>query len=185
MEIIKSTIESYKIRHAKFDGWADICLDANGHKGRIQIASSHGDWSYYWGACGRPFKLFLRDIDIGYAATKFGESNWFDLGASVESWKRSIIELRKEELIAKEKAREFWGEVEYIEAFCPSTKTTASNLLYNTKLLVECDYSLDLVTGISPSFIWFWENIWESFIGEIKKELEDSSYFIEPIGVKL
>ena len=178
MEITKEKVEVYKIRGIEMGGWADITIDDNGKRGRISISSSHGDWAYYWHQCGTSFKDFLCGLDIGYISGKFGCSNHFNLNDTIESWKQSVIDERKQEYLSKDEARFLFNEIKEIEEMGPN-KEGVKHMLWNTeKLLSFFESSPHLVTEISPSFRFFWDKIWKPFTEGLKKE---NSLIVEPV----
>lgn len=174
-EVFKSTVELYKVRGVKNGGWADITIDAHNKTGRISISSSHGDWAYYWGACGCPFKEFLIGLDIHYTAGKFGEGHHLDLSATIKEWKREVLTYRRQEMIEEDFARDLWLEIEEIESEHPDMEGVKYMLWNTVHLLRWFDSSPNLVEDIAPSFYFFWENIWPVFINEIRTELQMES----------
>lgn len=166
MKITSKLIECYYLR----DGmeYADISLDVGDNSGRVSVASSFCSFENYWGACGEPLKKFIQDIDIHYAAKKFGQSNWFDLDSTLSE----IEQITKEEsLWASSDLIESWNEeldslknsscreefVQLISSECP-------NLM---KLL---DYQPSINTSIDPAFLSFWNIFWIPFIEFLKDE---------------
>ena len=93
--ITKRFIELYVIRHSSSSYWADISIDDNGSGGRLKISSDYGNWEYYWGACGTSLKEFIKNLDIGYAANKFGEGNYFLFDDTIKFYNFSIVNTTK------------------------------------------------------------------------------------------
>ena len=170
--LTKTTVECYKIRQQDRFPWANITVDASESAGRIQIASGYGSWEHYWGACGKGFKEFLIGLDIHYTAAKFGEGRWFDQDATIEVLKKSL----KEYDGSKSEKGQMMDEVLSLEDYNKEDYNREDTFVYRAykcKTLHKLwDSGPDIKTGISPSFLSFWEKIWPVFIAELKKELE-------------
>jgi len=168
--IVKSNVECYKVRHPKSFYWADITLDHNGNKGRISIASDFGDYQYYWGACGKPFKEFLCKIGIDYAAGKFGADRWFDLELTIKGYKETVLDYRRTESIEAYEARKLFDEIKQLED--SSSESEFCNIIQHQENLMRFfDYCPNLSKSISPRFRNFWKEIWPVFIQEMKNEI--------------
>jgi len=164
--LTKITVECYKIRQLGGLLWADITVDPSENSGRIQIASDYGSWEYYWGSCGEGFKKFLTGLDIHYAAGKFGEGRWFDQEATINGLKKSV----KEYDGTKREKGVMVNEIASLE-YCMN-QNTFIHMAYDCKTLHKLwDSGPDIETGISPSFLNFWEKLWPVFIDELKKEV--------------
>lgn len=174
MNIEKNTVEIYRIRDIENGGWADITIDASENTGRVSIASSHGSWERYWGSCGCPFKEFLCHLDICYAASKFGSDNHFNLKATIKSWKEYVLQVRRDDDINEDEARELYSEIKRIEAESPGLEGV-KYMLWNSELLNFFDYSPCIVIEINPAFVFFWDKIWKPFTEELKKETLEPS----------
>lgn len=174
MQISKSQVEVYKIRNAEHGAWADITIDAKGNTGRISISSDYGDWAYYWGSCGCPFKEFLCGLDLGYVSGKFRADNHFDLNATIQAWKEPVLEYRRKGYIDAEEARELFDEILKIDEEAPNM-ISIQHMVFNTEHLFRFFEGMPhLVTDIEPGFRIFWNNIWKPFTEELKKETLES-----------
>lgn len=169
--ITKSTVECYKIRHPKLLYWADITVDHNGSKGRIQIASDFGDYQYYWGACGCSFKEFLCKIGIDYAACKFGADRCFDSEATITSYKETIIQYRRCGNLSDVEARKLFNEIKNLED-TSSENEFCAHLSHTNTLMDFFDWHPTLVRTITPQFKKFWNQIWPIFTTQLKNEIE-------------
>lgn len=172
--IEKTTVECYKIRHPQTGMyWADITIDSMGSKGRISISSDFGNYANFWGACGKGgFKNFLTEINIDYAADKFGADRWFDLDSTLNGYKRDVMQNRREENIDAERAREIWDEIKELE--CCSSEGEFTGQMWNSpKLMKFYDHCPDIDRSITPQFRKFWETVWPVFINQIKSEIEE------------
>ena len=168
-KISKSTIQVYYLRpEGHHCGWADISLDIGENAGRLSISSDYGNWAFYWGSCGCPFKEFLISLDMYYMSGKMRESNWFDHSTTMKEMKRIVLEERRDEALSAEKARELFDEVstfdehDQMEAFKVA--------MWHSELLGFFDYSPPIMTDVSPSFKRFFKTTWQAFIGQLKEE---------------
>ncbi|NKI28242.1 hypothetical protein HCG49_16940 [Arenibacter sp. 6A1] len=162
--ITKTQIECIEIigKHYSF---AKFYLDYSENQGRLSISSDYGSWSFYWGACGIPFKEFLIGLDKHYVAGKFGEDKYFDLEKTISSLKDRINEYATDSYEKKELKREL------------KTLKNSSNKEEFIRKMWNCDEILemenncpDLVETISPSFDNFWSKFWPIFINELKSK---------------
>jgi hypothetical protein len=166
----KDTIEIYRVRGLKHGYWADISIDEGNNAGRISISSSNGNWSYYWGACGEPFKRFLIRLDIHYTAGKFRCGNALDLPSTIESWKRQLLERRRQYDIEAEEAREIYDQIDTIAGSCNTRGDLEFELAQCDELIRFLAYDPDIQTKIDTQFKVFWTKIWPHFIEAIKEE---------------
>ena len=170
LTLTKSTVECYKIRSSKNSNWADITIDSNGSTGRIQIASDYGDWQRYWGACGSSFKEFLTKLNIEYAADKFGADNYFDLDKTINSLKSQIEEFCESE--SADIKQELLNELKILEKESSCKEEFVHKMWDSPKLLEMTDNSPDLCMSITPLFKRFWDEMWPTFIQELKNEIQ-------------
>lgn len=164
--IEKSIAELYKIRGTN-GSFANISLDYSGKQGRISISTDYGVWSYYWGSCGCSFKEFLIGLNMEYAAGKFGEDKFFNHEATMNYLKSRI----KENSEDKEHNRKLKDELKSL-VDCEDKSSFTAQMWNCSEIMKLEDYCPDLVTGISPGFKYFWENLWTKFIESLKQELE-------------
>ncbi|MDQ4121697.1 MAG: hypothetical protein M3209_09655 [Acidobacteriota bacterium] len=167
--ISKHTVECYKIRHLQNGGWADITIDANGEKGRIQIASDYGDWQHHWIACGMPFKQFLTQLGIDYVADKFRANEWFDSEGTVQLYRECVCERRRCEGTSKETARAVWNEIKALEGL--DKQSFRDELSHSSAILRFFDNCPPTETSIDPLFKRFWQECWLPFMEELKAEV--------------
>jgi hypothetical protein len=176
----KSNIEIYYIRGVKYGGWADITIDEGQETnkdrtryfGRISISSSHGNWSFFWGACGEPFKEFFASLDIHYAAGKFGCSNVLDFEETIKEWKRLVLSERREDSLTKEEAFDIWQEIKEIENDHPDLSGLEYMLCSRHNLMRFMDGMPHIGKKLDPSFVFFWENIRPHLLEAWKEETE-------------
>jgi len=164
--IEKSTAELYKLRGTN-GSFANISLDYSEKQGRISISTDYGNWSYYWGACGSAFKEFLIGLNMEYAAGKFGEGQFFDHVATLNYLQTRI----KENSENKEHKRKLKDELKSL-VDCEDKSSFIAQMWNCSEIMKLEDNCPDLVTGISPGFKYFWENLWSNFIQSLKEELE-------------
>lgn len=171
--IEKSNVECYKIRHPKTGMyWADITIDSMGSKGRISISSDYGNYANFWGACGKGgFKNFLTEINMHYAADKFGADRWFDIDSTIEGYKKRVLEYRRDETIESEKAREIFDEIKELES-CSGEGEFVGQMWNSPNLMRFFDFCPEMERNVTPQFRKFWETIWPVFIDQLNKEIE-------------
>lgn len=177
-QITKSTTELYKIRHESGMYWADIIVDDQDKRGRIQIASDYGSWQNYWGDCGYSFKEFLTKIDIGYFAGKIRETDYFDHQASCTKIITDILLARRDNDISKGTARTTYDAIIDIIKTKGSSKESYVAAIQDSIPIWKFYQSpecIPLITGISPLFRQFFNEPWQAFINQLKEELTDKS----------
>lgn len=170
--IEKSTCELYKFRHVSGYYWADITIDSKGETGRIQIASDYGSWQHYWGACGMPFKKFLKKIGIHYFAGKVREYEFFDHQRTLRTYRERVLDDRRRDSISPEKAREIYDEIELLED-CESKDGFIFEMMNRCdEIMRYYDGQPDLCHKISPQFEAFYTTIWPLLMNEFEKEFD-------------
>lgn len=100
----------------EFSGWATFTI--NDDTKEFIIQSDWGEWSHRWSAAGvrEPMIHFLVDCDPEYVVRKFaqgGKSGFkeLDIETTFKGLHRHVCELRREECITKEEAREVWRDL--------------------------------------------------------------------------
>lgn len=171
--ITKSLCEIYKIRHESGMYWANVTLDYDGEKGRVQIASDYGTWSNYWGSCGCSFKEFLTRIDMYYFAEKVNESEWFDSDATLEVIKKDINKRFASKELNGRGRNNLYERIESIMCDHSRDKTAYMYSMYYDNLFSVFYEPSDIpcITDVSPQFKQFFEGPWQAFIQELKNEL--------------
>jgi hypothetical protein len=170
-KIEKTTVECYKIRHESGMYWADITIDVTSDRsGRISISSDYGNYANYWGACGRGFKQFLIDLNLEYTADKFGADRWFDLESTLKTYKNRVLEIRKEERMGADVAREIWTQIQELED-CSNISEFEARMWDKSKLMWMYDHCPDINYDITPQFKKFWKTVWPIFIDAIMAEI--------------
>lgn len=171
------TLHGYKLRKKtdSLSSWADIVLDIgeDGNSGRIMIASDYGDWQRYWQSCG-PFKEFLCNMPIDYAAGKFGESHHIDVEATIKDFKEKVFYARRSGELDAEEARHLYNLIDELGPDLPTDNATdafyciASNYPDVMKFI---GHGVELKECVTPRFRNFWEKIWPAFIEQLKREI--------------
>lgn len=157
LTISKSTVENYKVINC--GEYASISIDSQGDKGTIQITSSFGTWSYYWGACGIEFKKFLHGLDYHYAAGKFGEDRHFDLESTLDGFK----ERSKDYFTDGHDLHEVKAEIKSLQDI--SCKEEFISMVQNCNRIMEMEnHCPDMCYVISPQFYHFWKKLWRPFV---------------------
>lgn len=172
----KTESTTYQLRHKDGNGmyWADITLSEYDKAGRIQVASDFGDWQYYWGACGKPFKEFLLEIGKDYVAGKWGADRHFNLAKTIQVLKEWIEEDTKCGYISSGKSAALLNEIALIEEEGPITEMQLHLFADdNCPALLECDAGLIEVTyDYTPQFNRFWSMVWTDFTSILKTEIK-------------
>lgn len=168
--IEKSQVECYKIRIHERGYWADITLDSQGTKGRINVASDFGNFSYFWGACGVGFKEFLTRLNIEYAADKFNMDRSFSLKSTLASYKKSLQESMVVNALSKDSARDIFNEIEELSD-CSNLEEFVARTWNQRKLMNFFDGTPEICYQISPQFQKFWTTIWPIFIDRLHAEI--------------
>lgn len=170
--ITKKVVECYQLRGVnQSSGWADITIDAAGSRGRVSISSDYGSYQNYWNSCGKPFKKFLLDLNMEYAADKFGADRHFDHAGTMEIYRLSVLERRRSEGISKEKARKVWDEIKSLNT-CWYEEDFKSKLNECSNLLAYFDWCPEFSRGVTPRFKKFWKECWLVLCEELKKEIQ-------------
>lgn len=171
----KSTCEKYDIRFRRGE-WAFITIDES--TGLFQAHSSYGDYNYSWSCHGRKsFKHFILELadDPSYFLGKVSREDYFYADLTEESWKKQIIEDRREGYLNQEQARELWDIINKIEF---NSAEGCQRELYDNKIVFElyCEpwYHFEVIVGHSPDAKYFAKEIMSMFAEIIKKEIEES-----------
>ncbi len=171
----KSTCEKYDIRFNRGE-WAFITIDEP--TGLFQAHSSFGDYNYSWPCHGREsFKHFILELaeDSYYFLGKVSKEDYFYADKTEESWKKQIIDDRREGDLNKEQARKLWdivNEIDYDSAECCQRELYDNEIV--SELYCEPWYAFEAVVDYSPGAKYFAKNIMPMLAEIIKKELEDS-----------
>ncbi|MDO9304597.1 MAG: hypothetical protein Q7T77_04670 [Sulfuricurvum sp.] len=180
--MIKKTLtETYSLRGEKCL-WAKINLDCGEESVNVMISSDYGEFSHYWGFYGMNPKAFLTTTDMHYTMKKLmsGVDNMYepDFDARLISFKKMIIEDRKEDRITKGQARSAWEKVLSIFEYCQNSNDVYYSECFNADELECILYDMDAIPECSKmknSVIEFWEDIWIPFISFLKDELKAQS----------
>ena len=168
--ITKTTCELYKLRGLPHMGWADISIDAAEQHGRISVSSDWGNFANFWSHCGRPFKEFLAEIDIGYFAGKIKMNEWFDHEATVKGLFKNVLQWRREGEIDKENARLMWSKIDDLQYECNENAFTLTAYEDNRLWTRYDGGDFPILHGIDPMFRSFWQDCWLFFLEYLKTE---------------
>lgn len=177
MKFEKRTAEVYLFTDLPNGVWAKFTVDDMGTKGRISIASDHGDWQNGWNACGQGFKQFLCDINFEYAADKFGADRWFDADKTVRGFEEQILLYRRERSIEKENARQLWNELEFVRDLSRESEVCLALERDCQNLMKFLDWMPSLSHMINPHFRRMWEEAWPLLLTELRKEIAGEVVF--------
>lgn len=175
--IQKTLTETYSLKGKKCL-WAKINLDCGEESVNVMISSDYGEFNHYWGYCGMNPKEFLIKTDMNYTMKKLmgGSDNMYepDFKERLKSFKKLVIEYRKENNITKEQAREAWIKILSIFDYCQNSNDIYYSECINSEEL-ECilydSESIPENTKKKNTVIEFWEDIWIPFINFLKEEI--------------
>lgn len=174
--------KTYLIHGSSLD-WALITIcDTGKESGLLQITSDYGNWSYQWGSMGSDIRSFLITISDNYLIDKLtmdkpNDRKFFEFDKTITEMKRQIIEMRKDNYITKELARDAYDEVldleknnDYDQQNVDSFSTYILN--YCTYLWKVFDYeSMPCVCVYSPQIVMFIDRLWSVFKDQLKLEI--------------
>lgn len=177
MKVIKSTVEKWHIRRE--NGWWCGNFLFDNRNGELCIHSDWGNWNYLWHAMGEGIDLknFLLDIEPDYLMSKLAsesERRWFDKDATIKELKRKIIELRRNDDLDEDIAREHWEELEDFNDI--ETGEGYQAKFWDTQYLRQMYYDYadyPYVTDYHPRLRAFVRDGWPLFIQAIKEELNE------------
>jgi len=179
--LTRGLAQTYTMRFVTQFGWARITIDAEGF---FSCQSDWGDFQHRWNSIGRDeyddrldaFKDFLTDIDHDYFLRKTvgRKGQVFNFEKSIKSLREHVIESRKDGDLTKEKAREIWKQVEWVEHTDDPTyyvvqvcdQGDLTDALYCGDL-TEVDVAMEW----SPCHLYFAQEILPIFQQELLKEL--------------
>lgn len=173
----KSTCEKYTFSFNKGWDWAIFTIDEHG---LFQCHSSYGDYNHYWGSHGGNFKKFLCTINSGYLLDKVAKEDTFDFEDYIKDTKKEILEMRREESLTSEQARELW---DYFNSDMDNFEYTSSldlvayevvgnktlnkiyrGSVYDSRFMPRKTYS--------NQALLFAREVYPLFVEELRKELE-------------
>lgn len=102
-------------------GWCEFVIDK--WKGRdgftLTIRCGSDTWSYSWGAPGKDWKAFLRQLNFHYLAGKM-TTQVFLKDEFIAELKGMLLKERRKEEITQKEARKSWNAIKAAELFpCP------------------------------------------------------------------
>jgi hypothetical protein len=167
-KVTKSYVTSYKIRKQNGHGWADITVDIGKECVRLQISSDYGDWQNFWGSTGIDPIDFLKKIDIGYAASKFGCGRHFNSDKTIVNIKKQIIEYRREDGLSEMVARQYYDDIKEAESeFVFYEEKDLYFALQGKDIYDFFSDGLPIATEVEPGFRQFWMELWPIFLTAI------------------
>ena len=183
----KSTCETYTIRWGVF-GWAVFAIDEE--TGLFNCQSDYGDYNYMWPNHGRKsFKHFIIELaeDTHYLLKKVSKDDSFNYEKTIESWKNLIIEIRKERICTKEKARGAWDVVINLDDFSGSPDMCQREVFESDEishLYPEPWYVFDAYMEYPLGARAFAHEIMPIFADLLRKEIEskEALFEIEVVG---
>lgn len=145
--------------------------------GTLMAKTSFGEYAYSWMSYGDDFVGFLREINYGYAMSKF-KGNYgkqFSGEKAVENLKRTIFERRRDYQIDAEEARDAFDELRYYEDYA-YTKDTFTVWVRDNAFLInaighdEWWYAIDGDIDC-PQCLGFWNKLYKPFVEYLQPEM--------------
>lgn len=173
----KSTCIRYDIRPKEGFGWGIFTIDEN--DGLFTCHSDCGDYNYSWPYHGREsFKHFLCEINTDYLLEKVSHRNYFNFHKSFESWKKTIIKLRKDRDCSREQARGAWDFIHHELEDCNSYDVCCERIANSDEINEiagdEWWYLFEIEKDYSPDVYAFANKLWPMFISILKEEIGKS-----------
>ncbi|WP_434715660.1 hypothetical protein [Paraburkholderia sp. A3RO-2L] len=179
----KSTCEMYRI--CSNGEYATVCISdwsvaavgasqRTRYGGEILVNSSFGTFCHAWDNCAVPFKAFLLNISFESFMTKClgGVFERFDGLASLENVKRAILEIRREEGLSADDARDKWDELAMGSDEAQSCEYAFHHVLEDICTEDSIGNSTEYVaTSPCHQARGFWRELWPHFCDIIKTEL--------------
>lgn len=145
--------------------------------GELLIHSSFGNFCHTWTAGAQPFKEMLLSIDFDTFMLKcVGESyRVFDGAASLASVRRAVVRLRRQGVLDKDDARDYWDGLEASEDLAARSeecfRIALADLERNGVVPGGAD---DFITyAASRQVLGFWKEIWPRFTSILAAELRE------------
>lgn len=179
MSIQKTLTETYSLKGKKCL-WAKINLDCGKESVNVMISSDYGEFNHFWGACGKNPKKFLTGLDWHYTMKKLmgGSDNLVepDFAERLKSYKKAIIEERREDNISKSEAREYWKEMGDIFDYCQNSNDIYFSKVFESKGYKKVFYDFESIpndTRIKAIVKDFWDDIWTPFTEFLGTEIRE------------
>jgi len=157
------TVTTIRITSRVGSSWALLSWDASG---LVHISSDHGRWTHFWnprhiGETNIPG--FLAQLDVDYAGGKFlgGKLYINDVEKTVKGLRSRVLELRRQEDLEQDAAREEWERLEDIH-----NESELDEFYRNTEL-EEPWYHQS--TRMEPAWRNFWDLHWIAMRPELHK----------------
>lgn len=172
----KKQCEQYDLYFNQGMDGATIFLDSNATSGTISIVSSYGNYSYYFSSTGMNFKDFLSKLNFDYFMKKtYPKYMKFNFEDTINQYKATILEDRRNQDITKEEALEYWEDLNYIEDCGNDINYFFSELdgtSFGKNYLID-DYYDTVIKKPCVQAVGFWEEVWPKFMEILQKEKQE------------
>lgn len=157
------TTRFYAIRGEHFE-WARIWITDDGC---LSCLSDFGNYGHWWHNAGCEFRQFLCEVDDSYLIGKLGlGQHEYDDEATLARWQRRIYELRREQQLTREAAREEWRLLRN----CSDLSSEFD--LHEWYLATKLDVSDGVAVYRKPMQLQtFVKRLWPLFVAALRAEL--------------
>lgn len=177
---VREELASYVVRSDKYGYWGRATIKEWDKGGLIQITSDFGTYEFTWTSIGdQTLREFMVGLNFGYAMGKLTDDRGvseFDGEATEKAMRHQICELRREDGISKDDAREAWQDLDIWlddsapgQVFCHTVVNDCTT--YFDKVCYNQPENIPDMTRVRPSVQGFWDEIWPMFCAVWKSEL--------------
>ncbi|HDR9105401.1 TPA: hypothetical protein QDB04_002242 [Burkholderia vietnamiensis] len=159
--------------------WEAQSPDKPGHSlygGELLIHSSFGNFCHTWAAGARPFKEMLLAVDFDTFMLKcVGESyRVFDGAVTLSNVRRAVRRLRRQRVLNKDDARDYWDGLEASEDFAVRSeecfRIALADLERRGVFVGEAEDFIAYAAG--RQVLGFWREIWPRFTSILDAEVQ-------------
>lgn len=150
----------------------DPVMDFSGHS-RYSASwcclSSYGVFGHYWHSMGSPFKQFVAKLEEDYLLCKIGRKI-ASADVTLDSVRRAIKSIRRNENISKDDAREAWGAVDAIADEYYPAEILISKLSEAEEIeKLELDWTEINTMDWESDAVQFVRKLWPAFVEALNK----------------
>lgn len=164
--IWRYSIKSQLTPHGFREGWAVFLLDSNG---MLAVASDYGDYVYHWPRHGwgpEDFRRFLVGLDASYLIGKLSHGKRVpDAEATERNIRKEILQLRREKIMTKDRARSEW---ELVKRASFDHEVEIHDWYLSTSLTDVLDL---FQYQPEPQLVAFTQRVWPRFVAALQEDL--------------
>jgi hypothetical protein len=178
----KKTVVQYHIRPSDGFGWGIFMIDFDNYL--VSANTDFGNYSYQWSSPGSSFKKFLVRIftkDHNYVMGKFGSNEYiFDYKKTMQSFKKMILERRRNHDCTREEAREAYDLIDTVDLYgYDNNPDLLLHTLLEKKIPANALFYEDIIHGMEykrcPRLVNFCEILLPMLAEVLQKELEEEA----------